>query len=178
MKTPVSDKTIRIGAMFQIAPEYVYEAMLLACGCSQEEAGAVVYGSDDCPTLGSLRMRESRRIRESSGIADCAEFFRNSKIRVSQETIQNITDDRKRKRKRSDENYTNKDFMLNELWALSKLESDPTKRAAILKQIADLQQMKRDENVAEEKLVHFFLPLNCKRCSLYVAEKKRKEGNQ
>jgi hypothetical protein len=39
-----------------------------------------------------------------------------------------------------------------------------------------LQRMKQDENKDETELTHFYLPLTCKRCSLYCQEiDKRKK---
>jgi hypothetical protein len=53
---------------------------------------------------------------------------------------------------------------------------DGLKRAKILATIADLQRMKQDENKDETELTHFYLPLTCKRCSLYCQEiDKRKK---
>ena len=73
---------------------------------------------------------------------------------------------------------TNKDSIIRVLSDQLELATDPKTKTDIAMKIADLQRMKQDENKDEQELVHFYLPLTCKRCSLYVAEKKRKEGNQ
>jgi hypothetical protein len=39
--------------------------------------------------------------------------------------------------------------------------------------IADLQQMKKDEIADEENKVHFYLPLTCHQCQLYLKNKKK-----
>ena len=40
-----------------------------------------------------------------------------------------------------------------------------------IKLIADLQQMKKDVVDDEETTIHYYLPLNCKNCSLYMGRK-------
>lgn len=45
--------------------------------------------------------------------------------------------------------------------------------------LADLQQMKRDPvDDTEDNTVHYYLPLSCHKCSLYIANKRKagKEG--
>ena len=54
-------------------------------------------------------------------------------------------------------------------------EGDNVRRAAILKQIADLQRMKQDENKDEADLIHFYLPLKCHACELYIQNKRKQE---
>ena len=53
-------------------------------------------------------------------------------------------------------------------------EGDNVRRAAILKQIADLQRMKQDENKDEADLIHFYLPLKCHYCELYMNNQTKK----
>lgn len=49
---------------------------------------------------------------------------------------------------------------------------DP-KRVDILNKYADLQQMKKDEVQEEDTTVHYYLPLSCNNCSLYLAQKRK-----
>jgi hypothetical protein len=72
--------------------------------------------------------------------------------------------------------FSEKGNVIEALSRAANLEKDNVRRAKILSQIADLQRMKQDENKDEQELVHFYLPLTCKRCSLY--EKARKEKEQ
>lgn len=48
-------------------------------------------------------------------------------------------------------------------------------RADVLMKLADLQRMKQEEVVEEDNTVHFYLPVTCHMCDLYVKEKKRLE---
>ena len=44
--------------------------------------------------------------------------------------------------------------------------------------IADLQQMKKDENTEEEETVHYYLPLQCYRCSLFIADRAKRKAEE
>jgi hypothetical protein len=74
--------------------------------------------------------------------------------------------------------FSEKNNVISALSRSANLEKDNVRRAKILSQIADLQRMKQEENRTDAKLVHFFLPLNCKRCSLYVASQRKKMNEQ
>ena len=51
-------------------------------------------------------------------------------------------------------------------------------RADVLMKIADLQQMKKDENTEEEETVHYYLPLQCYRCSLFIADRAKRKAEE
>lgn len=68
--------------------------------------------------------------------------------------------------------YRNKEEVLNAL-AATVVDLKGKEKADVLMKIADLQQMKKDEIVEEEKKVHFYLPLTCHQCQLYLKNKKK-----
>lgn len=65
-----------------------------------------------------------------------------------------------------------KDDIINELNLLATKTTDAKQRADILLKIADLQQMKREENKDEETTIHYYLPLTCSNCALYEKANK------
>lgn len=68
--------------------------------------------------------------------------------------------------------YRDKDEIIT---ALAK-EADSLRgkdRVDVLNRIADLQRMKQEENKTEEERVHYFLPLTCCNCPLFIENKKR-----
>ena len=72
--------------------------------------------------------------------------------------------------------YTNKDVLLSELSRLVNRTTNIREKNDLLKTVADVTRMKQDQSDNEKQQIHFFLPLTCKRCNLYVAElEKRKE---
>ena len=50
-------------------------------------------------------------------------------------------------------------------------------RVEILMKYADLAQMKKEEIKEEDTTIHYYLPLTCNNCSLYLANKKKKSGD-
>lgn len=70
-----------------------------------------------------------------------------------------------------------KDDIVRELNVLANSCKDAKQRTEILLKLADLQRMKdapaKDE---EPDLIHYYLPLSCKNCSLYQANKKKSGG--
>lgn len=66
-----------------------------------------------------------------------------------------------------------KDSVLRELlYTINSLPVDDPKRADVLMKYADLTQMKKEEVVKEDKTVHFYLPISCKNCELYLARQR------
>jgi hypothetical protein len=74
--------------------------------------------------------------------------------------------------------FTNKDVLLSELSRMVSNTHNVRERNDVLKSIADITRMKQDENKDEAKLIHFYLPLTCKRCNLYVSEMEKRKQKQ
>lgn len=69
--------------------------------------------------------------------------------------------------------YREKEDIVRELNILADLTKDPKQKTEILMRLADLQQMKKDPiDEVEDNTVHYYLPLSCYQCSLYIANKK------
>jgi hypothetical protein len=82
------------------------------------------------------------------------------------------------KDKSPESEYIDFSIKSNVIEALSKAaneEVDGLKRAKILSEISDLMRMDKDENKDEQELTHFYLPLSCKRCSLYCQEQEKRK---
>lgn len=68
--------------------------------------------------------------------------------------------------------YRSKDEILDALAAEAKFLKGKDKTDVLMK-IADLQQMKKEETIEEDNTVHFYLPISCKSCSLYMKARKK-----
>lgn len=72
--------------------------------------------------------------------------------------------------------YKDKDFIIAEL-VKTQAGLSGKEKADILQRIADLQQMKKEENKSEEERVHFYLPLpvcdNCQFKANLVGNRKK-----
>lgn len=70
-------------------------------------------------------------------------------------------------------NELSKDAQLKELITAKKKATIGTKEwLDIKKMIADITQVKKEESKDEASLVHYYLPLTCNVCSLYIKNKK------
>ena len=66
-----------------------------------------------------------------------------------------------------------KDAIVSELNILADATKDPKQKTEILMKLADLQQMKKDVTKEEEdNTIHYYLPLNCRNCELYIKRKQ------
>lgn len=71
----------------------------------------------------------------------------------------------------------NKEEILQEaLQSALSLPVTDKNRVEILMKYADLAQMKKEEIKEEDTTIHYYLPLSCNNCSLYIANKKKKSG--
>jgi hypothetical protein len=71
--------------------------------------------------------------------------------------------------------YTQRHNLVQALSDAANNESDTIRRTKILSELADLQRMDRDETKDDKELIHYFLPITCKRCNLYIAEQRKRE---
>ena len=70
-----------------------------------------------------------------------------------------------------------KDAIVSELNILADATKDPKQKTEILMKLADLQQMKRATTKEEEdNTIHYYLPLNCRNCELYIKRQQEVDG--
>jgi hypothetical protein len=75
--------------------------------------------------------------------------------------------------------FTQRTNLIQALSDAANIEKDTLRRTKILSELADLQQMDKEEHKEDKELIHYYLPLTCKRCSLYCAaqaEREKQEG--
>ena len=69
-----------------------------------------------------------------------------------------------------------KDNQLRELIAAKKLYAEGSKEwLDIKKMIADITQVKKDEIQTEDTTIHYYVPLSCNNCELYIRDKMQKK---
>lgn len=180
----ISKETQNRMRQFMLTEQEVYLASLIAAGHSDEEAYSLIYEPNTLSDE-SLHVLVGRVTSRKKGIKDLVDTLTRVNMKGLTVQIGSANDamnkklGRKGRKKASTEfDPTNKDSIIRVLSDQLELATDPKTKTDIAMKIADLQRMKQDENKDEQELVHFYLPITCKRCSLYVQEKKRKEGNQ
>lgn len=176
-----TDKTIRLGGMFQICTEDVYRAMLEACGCSDYEAYSVSRKVVEAPSVEALKMRASRDKNSIEGIQQCVDFLKSSRIKADTSFLERDSQSKSGKKSKKGSKigvYSKSDALttVNELIVKGGL-TDKEKLTAI-DLLNKLQQWSKEENKEEKELIHFYLPITCKRCNLYVKELEEKKSEQ
>lgn len=100
---------------------------------------------------------------------DVKEYIENRRILLQEKAAKPDDPDRPKNR--------GKDDIVAELNILANATKDPKQKTEILMKLADLQQMKKDKTQDEEDTtVHFYLPISCYQCPLFLASKKKGEG--
>lgn len=140
-------KTPKLMKQFNCEAKDVYLAILISQGLPRAEAYIAIFQ----PLKSGVTALVNRHIRENPQIESLITF-------LSAENNPEIQDLAKEDVKSLVEKYKDKDFIIAELIkSLNNLQGKD--RADVLNRIADLQQMKKEENKAEEERVHYYLPL-------------------
>jgi len=169
----ISKTTLGYMKSFLLTEKEAYMSMLIAAGADQAEAYSVIY-LNNASNKKTLDEEASRLIKSKKGIRDLIDIL--TKVNMKGRNVEPEIKSRKTKKDTLD--ITSKDSILNELGEQYKNTISPKEKTDILIKIADLQKMKQDENRNEDKLVHYYMPINCPRCNLYIeARKKRIEQN-
>lgn len=167
-----SKRVTDLQQIYQLTPDDVFFCMLVASGASRGEAYATIF-----------RPRSTKIETAQRGAAQLAK----DKPGINK-LIRSFEDNRSKKKKKSTETeeeekagnvvqYRDKDAVLSGLeQTLPYLRGKD--RADVLMKIADLQQMKKDENTEEEETVHYYLPLQCYKCSLFIADRAKRKAEE
>lgn len=70
---------------------------------------------------------------------------------------------------------TKEEVLQEALRSALSLPVNDKNRVEILMKYSDLAQMKKEEIKEEDSTIHYYLPLTCNNCSLYMAAKARKK---
>ncbi|MGJ7024937.1 hypothetical protein [Petrimonas sulfuriphila] len=147
--------TARLMKQFDVSADDVYFSMLLAMGLPQSEAFIAVFR----PLTSGTTALANRHIRENPSINSLITYLKSES--GTHESDSELTDEDARELV---ERYKDKDYVLNELIKASKMMNGKERADALMK-IADLQQMRKEENKTEEERVHYYIPLPfCKNC--------------
>lgn len=107
-------------------------------------------------------------------------WLRSSEVKAYIDEKRIVIADKAEKKFSTPEQNANreKEDIVRELNILADITKDPKLKTEILMKLADLKQMKRDPvDDTEDNTVHYYLPLTCYKCSLYIAN-KRKAGKE
>lgn len=66
-----------------------------------------------------------------------------------------------------------KDDIISEMNDMIDRTKDVDTKAKLMKQLSDLQQMKNEKDVTDDKTVHYYMPAKCYQCNLYIRERNK-----
>lgn len=154
-----------------ITPQDVLFAMLITSGASAAEAFAVIYHPATSTTSG-LSAKASNYIGQRPGLKRAIKQLDAERVATSGPDSPEPVKRRGRPRKADKEgavtptpeiDYTNKEAMLREAWEQYQGATTEAVKAKWYGIIVDLQRMDKEQTAAEEKRVHFFVPLGYER---------------
>lgn len=172
-----SKRVTDLQQIYQLTPDDVFFCMLVASGASRGEAYATIFRPRSTK-IETAQRGAAQLAKDKPGI--------NKLIRSFEDNRADNDSHKSKKKKKSTETeekagnvvqYRDKDAVLSGLeQTLPYLGGKD--RADVLMKIADLQQMKKDENTEEEETVHYYLPLQCYRCSLFIADRAKRKAEK
>ena len=165
-----SKNVTQLARLHGIDPKDVLFAMLSTSGASTAEAFAVIY-RPTVSTSAALATRASNYIGQRPGLKKLIKHLEQQ--HNTDTDTDNPTPTRRRGRPRKDNpnnesqaedtptlDYTNKDAVLQELARIAERCEKESDRLAAIREISNLQRMKQEAAVEDEKRVTFYIPLS------------------
>lgn len=168
-----SKNVTQLARLNGIDPKDVLFAMLSTSGASTAEAFAVIY-RPTVSTSAALATKASNYIGQRPGLKRLIKELDTQHATISNNETAQPAKRRGRPRKDNSNNvsqsedtpildYTNKDALLQEYARIAERCEKESDRLSALNSIANLQRMKQEAAVENEKRVHFYIPLSYER---------------
>ena len=176
-----SKRVTDLQQIYQLNPDEVFFCMLVASGASRGEAYATIFRPRSTK-IETAQRGAAQIAKDKPGINKLIRSFEDNRTAFLPDndrpkSKKNNTQTEEEEKAGYVVKYRDKDAVLSGLeQTLPYLRGKD--RADILMKIADLQQMKKDENTEEEETVHYYLPLQCYRCSLFIADRAKREAEK
>jgi len=171
----IGNNTRKLMQIYNLTNEEVTFSQLIATGRTQAEAYCIAY-PNKLLTGQSPTTEAHVLITTAPGIPSLIKALKRTTTNTDNAT--HPQDQRKTgKGKGKGANIDTKEAQLRELNDIYRQATDAKQRAEILKQVADLQQLKKEENKAEEQRIHYYLPIKCELCP-FKPTKKDEEGDK
>lgn len=176
-----SKRVTDLQQIYQLTTDEVFFCMLVASGASRGEAYATIFRPRSTK-IETAQRGAAQLAKDKPGINKLIQSFEDNRTAFLPE--KNSTISKKKKKNTEEEENAGKVAQYRDKSAvLSGLEQTlpylrGKDRADVLMKIADLQQMKKDENTEEEETVHYYLPLQCYRCSLFIADRAKRKAEE
>lgn len=182
-----SKRVSELSRLNNIDPKDVLFAMLATSGASTAEAFAVIY-RPTVSTANAISAKASQYIGQRPGLRKLMEELQAQRAETNPDAPKKRgrkpkdTDTEEKKKPALD--YTDKDAVLQEYAEIVGSAEKIGDKLSALNGIANLQRMKQEAKVEEEKRVTFYVPLSYARCdellqylARYYSEKSDNQSN-
>lgn len=159
-----SQKMRSIADAYNLQPDELAFADLVSAGWDKTDAFFTAFHTGETWTKQALA-DTIRKLSAREGVKRRIKEIRNPKTKVTAD----VSDD-------SDNllNEISKEAMLKDLAkARKKMTFGSKEWLDTNKMIADITRMKQEEVKTEDNTVHYFIPLTCHKCSLYINNRKK-----
>lgn len=166
-------KVVKEAVLYKLNPDELAIADLISCGWSAETAFRLVYrvGASWLP---EAVKKEAKTVSSKEGVRM---RLKENRARVTEADKAKVEESKPVNAEGQDkailETVSKENMLLDLVKARSKMVVGSKDWLDVNKMIADLTRMKQDEVKTEDTTVHFFLPIKCHQCSLYVKNKKK-----
>jgi hypothetical protein len=171
----VSDKLLNKAKKSGVDWDVYIMALLVAVGISEKDAYYAVINKNSQST-DDYDMGQLRRILADNAYCYLVTDLQKQYKRISRKNQQE--QEEQDSLPVSDELMSKEEVARELLKTASSMKAGSKERADVMMKYAELLQMKKDEVKDEEKLVHFYLPLTCRDCELYIKCEKEKESKR
>ena len=166
-----SKRVTDLQQIYQLTPDDVFFCMLVASGASRGEAYATIFRPRSTK-IETAQRGAAQLAKDKPGINKLIRSFEDNRAAF----LPDNDSPKSKKKKKSTE--TEEEEKAGNVVQNRDKDAVLSGRADVLMKIADLQQMKKDENTEEEETVHYYLPLQCYRCSLFIADRAKRKAEE
>lgn len=145
---------------YDLEPREMVYATLISCGWNRNDAYMASFG-ESITVSKEWVIKQVAKLDKKNGVV---QFIQDRKDAVKKDR-----DEEKELMKGLSKEETLKELLM----AKRNYEAGSKEWLDINKQIIEVTQMKKDEVKDEESLIHFFLPLSCNLCPLYLKSQKK-----
>ena len=157
-----SKKVSELSRLYGIDPKDVLFALLVTAGASTAESFAVIY-RPATTTNNSLATKASQHIGQRPGLRKLIDELNKEQADDPEQPNKRRGRPRTKDAQQQEDkpllDYTDKDALLKEYARIAERSEKESDRLSALNAIANLQRMKQEAAVEDEKRVQFFIPL-------------------
>lgn len=171
-----SKKVSGLMRLYNLESKDIFFALLVSAGASRSEAFAVIYRPAST-TNAALSNKASQYIGQRPSLQRLIEEL--CKDPDTDEPTKKAGRPRKDKAQEETQvdkpalDYTDKDALLKELARIAERSEKDSDKLSALREIGNLQRMKQEAAVEDEKRVTFYVPLSFDRCNELLAYLQR-----